>query len=78
MTFPLALVVNGFPVFARYTDTCKWMNEIFTLKQGKNISITIENEEIQLKYNFLFTGLHICRVGVRYREPFINFSLEVA
>jgi len=48
------------------------------LKHGKNISITIENEEIQLKYNFLFTGLHICRVGVRYREPFINFSLEVA
>ena len=47
-------------------------------KTGKNISITIENEEIHLKYNFLFTGLHICRVGVRYREPFINSSLEVA
>ena len=47
-------------------------------KHGKNISITIENEEIHLKYNFLFTGLHICRVGVRYREPFINSSLEVA
>jgi len=48
------------------------------LKHGKNISVTIENEEIQFKYNFLFTGLHICRVVVRYREPFINFSLEVA
>ena len=47
------------------------------LKHGINISITIENEEIQLKYNFLFTGLHICRMGVRYREPCINFSLEV-
>ena len=45
---------------------------------GKNVSTTIANEEIHLKYNFLFTGLHICRVGVRYREPFINSSLEVA
>ena len=34
------------------------------------ISITIENEEIQLKYTFLFTGLHICRVGVRHRAHF--------
>ena len=38
------------------------MNEIY-LKHGKNISITIENKEIHLKYNFLFTGLHIYRVG---------------
>ena len=47
-------------------------------KHGKNIRVTIENDEIHLKYNFLFTGLHIGRVGVRYREPSINFSLEVA
>ena len=56
----------------------KWFFFNLYLKHGKNISITIENEEIHLKYNFLFTGLHICRVGGGYREPLISFSLEVA
>ena len=57
----------------------EWMNELnLYLKHDKNISVIIENEEVQLEYNFLFTGLHICRVGVRYGEPFISFSLEVA
>ena len=40
--------------------------------------------EIKTKKKFILSkfsincGLHICRVGVRYREPFINSSLEVA